>query len=161
MRCRFCSEEMAEGEIRCSVCGFTHMNFTETGGSEVIKNMLSAYRQRKLGNIRVELISYKYRMENGKINDLGEELIAVAQADKLEKGRLSWLDKDFYGIQTERNIDLKIRVTGGEKREQTVTLKLPVCEKLNIGCVLENGLKIRIAAGTPENYVLSDMISLC
>ena len=52
MICMFSNENMADGEIRCPVCGFTHMNFTEEGGSEVIKNMLLSYKQRRRQPLR-------------------------------------------------------------------------------------------------------------
>ncbi len=160
MICMFCNENMADGEIRCPVCGFTHMNFTEEGGSEVIKNMLLSYKQRRLGDVSVEISVFKYVIDNGKISSESSQPLKIADARDLEIDKPVWLDKEFYGTETEREIKLELHLGGSEKKDHTVAMKLPPCQNMKIGCVLESGLRIRLLAGTPEAPVSSEQFQL-
>ncbi len=161
MICMFCKNEMAEGEIKCPVCGFTHMNFTEEGGAEVIKNMVTAYKQRKLGGIFVELVSYNYTVENGVVKDDGESHIKICEASELEMDTVKWSGSSFYGPEKERNISIDIVVGNEQKKKYSLPFHIPAVSELLVGVKLEKGLKARLAAGERDNFVLSEQFDLC
>ena len=161
MICMFCSTEMTDGEIKCPVCGFTHMNFTEEGGAEVIKNMVTAYKQRRLGGVLVELVSHNYTVENGVVKEDGEKYIRLVDASELVMDSVKWSDNSFYGTVSERDISIDIVVGKDEKKKHSLSLHVPAVSELMVGVKLEKGLRARLAAGEKNNFVLSDQFELC
>ena len=160
MICRFCKSEMEDGEIRCGFCGFTHINFTEEDSMGAMDRMLESYKNKKLGGIKIELISYHYTVENGKITENGENIILLADAAELSEDKIKWNDAGFYGPDSEKQIFLTIRTGREEKINHSLEIKIPVSEELKIGVVMVPGLKAKIAAGNPDDYVLSDEFSV-
>ncbi len=162
MRCEFCNAELGSGEIRCAVCGFTHINFTEADDGGIREKMRHTFAAQTLGGINIEVKTHSYTVQNGTMTENEPRYFKIAEAPELVLHEIKWLDTAFYGIGDKRQISLDIRVSGKENdREYTFTLEIPkALEALKVGIRLDDGLKAEIVAGSEEEYVKSEQFSL-
>lgn len=161
MKCKFCGGNVPEGEIRCGVCGFTHVNFTEGDSSAALEKMLSKYKERKLGGISIDLVSHKYIIENGEFKDYHTESVKIAEAVDLVPDEVVWLKKGFYGSDSDKIVVVEICVGSNEKTYYDFSFKVKKTDNLNIGVKMVSGLKARIAVGDENSYVLSEEFDIC
>lgn len=161
MKCRFCGSMIPEGEIRCGVCGFTHVNFTDGDNTDALNKMIQRYKQSKFGGTGIFLVSHKYVIENGAFSDYKTALVKIADAAELEPGEIVWLGKSFFGSDTDKTIVVEICVDKGEKTYYDFSLDIEKADDLSIGVVRTEGLKAKIAVGNNDKYVLSEEFDLC
>lgn len=160
MICRFCKSEMDNGEIRCSVCGFTHINFTEEDSTGALDHMLDTYKNKKLGGVTVDIIGYKYTIENGRVSEEGSNAIKIADASKLVFDEVTWSEKEFYGSESEKDIEVAVQVGRDEKKEYKLSLHITPCESMKAGVIMLDGFKAKVAMGTETEYTVSDEFPL-
>ena len=162
MRCEFCNAEMGNGEIRCAVCGFTHINFTEADDGGIREKMRHTFAAQTLGGINIEVKVHRYTIQNGNMTVNEPKYIKIAEASELVRHEIKWLDTVFYGIEDRREIHLDIRISGKDNdKEYTLTLNVPkALENLKAGILLEDGLKAEIVVGNESEYVQSEQFSL-
>ncbi len=160
MKCKFCGSEVPEGEIRCGICGFTHVNFTDGDNSAALEKMVAKYRESKFKGITINLISHKYTIENGEFKDYTTESIKIADAAELESEKPVWLKKNFLGSETDKTIVVEICVGGKEKTYYNFSFDIKKTDSLSVGVIRSTGLMAKICIGTPEHYILSEEFSL-
>lgn len=161
MKCKFCGSNVPGGEIRCEVCGFTHVNFTDGDSSGALEKMIEKYKKSKLGDISIDLISHRYVIENGEFKDYHTESVKIADAVELVPDKIVWLKKSFYGSESDKTIVVEVCVGKNEKTYYDFSFNIKKTDDLNIGVKMVNGLKARIAVGNEESYVLSEEFDIC
>lgn len=160
MKCEFCNSEMKAGEIICGVCGFTHINFTEADDRGVKAQMKRSFAQQKLGSISLEIKVYDYTIERGNITE-NEVSVKAANASELVLNEIKWLDTEFYGTSDKLTTEIEFCIKKDDDvKSFNLPMELPAAEKLRIGVLLDDGLKVKLAVGDKNNYVLSESMSL-
>ena len=123
MKCKFCGSNVPGGEIRCEVCGFTHVNFTDGDSSGALEKMIEKYKKSKLGDISIDLISHRYVIENGEFKDYHTESVKIADAVELVPDKIVWLKKSFYGSESDKTIVVEVCVGKNEKAHRRAPVR--------------------------------------
>ncbi len=152
---------MSGESVRCGICGFTHVSFTDGEHTEALEKMIAKYRSTRLGGITIELVSHRYTIENGRFSDYASERIPLANASELKMDEIVWLDQTFFGSESDKTIVVEICVGKEKKLYYNFSFDIHAAENLQVGVKMTAGLKARIAVGNAEKYVLSDEFDLC
>lgn len=159
--CICCGNMVDNNETFCKICGLPLLFGKDV--SDDIKNKLADENRRKyLENISINLITYQYEIDKNTVKDSENEEIELVKAIDLNRNNIIWLDKNFDGIDSDRNFILEIIIIHNEVRKK-IDIKFIPKKKIShekIGAILMPGFKFKIAVGERDDYILSDEMSL-
>lgn len=122
MKCLVCEKVYEAAE--CPRCRFPNIQIMGDPKTALasLKPTIDAYRKNFLSSVKVELVAYRWKDQNGQVVLDREDRMLLGTADKLQQGD-TWLKEKFARIADQKNITVTICITiSGEKRE----VRIPV-----------------------------------
>lgn len=146
----------------CSVCGFPNLKGVDDISSDVLQNMVKEYKDKKLGCIRVELLTYDYIIEKGKVVEQSADYVTVCSANELKLQKILWSDMVFEEVPSDRMFKVCIRLVSPDN-ENTVTLDAEPERAIShgrVGFCLDDGFRLLTAVGNDSNKIYLEAVSL-
>jgi len=146
----------------CSVCGFPNLKGVDDISSDVLQNMVSEYTDKKLGCIRVELLTYDYTIEKGKVVEQSADYVPICIANKLKLNQIFWSDIVFEEVPSDRPFNVCIRIVSPDN-ENICTLNAEpekVISHGRIGFCLDDGFKLLTVVGDDREKAYFESVSL-
>lgn len=154
MKCYVCGK-MYEGN-ECPRCQFPAVeipNTTWEQGRQALAATINPYRTTFLNSIKVSMVAYHHRDENGVyVLDREEEILLGTGAEIY--GAERWLDRQFARLGDQPSVSVRLRLAMGERtREEQVELpNLQAPELQKIGVSMDEQFRIQLKLGnTSEN----------
>lgn len=159
MQCKCCMHTVPDGSAVCDICGFPLLaskgvDMTEIG---------ARFRKGRLENCSIAVKFYYYEADDvGNLVEKNSDYVLVSGGLSLKYHEVFWFGEKFDPPEVDREIVLEIRLRIGDKSIdnalRAVLTKALKCSRL--GLYLDDGLTVRFAVGSKEDYVLSDAASL-
>ena len=159
MQCKCCKHQVADGNAICDVCKFPMV----AGAGVNMEGYAQQFRSTLLNGCSISIKVYHYDSNgSGKLVEQKSEYVKIADALVLPYRQVLWFGDEFNPPAVMRDIELNLRVSGqGKSLDITVTAALNKSMKCaRLGLYLDDGFAVRVAVGTPEDYVLSDDFSI-
>ena len=146
--CLVCGKQYETGD--CPRCKFPDVQIPGSREKAIasLKPAIDSYRANFLTTIRVEVLSYHWKDQNGTLALDREERLTLGTASELMQGE-KWLEQPFARIPDAKLLPVRIAIVYGEEtRLLTVTVpNLPEAELQRIGAVLDADCNLRLLLG--------------
>lgn len=123
MKCLVCGKNYEAAE--CPRCRFPDIQIPEVGREQALASLMptiNAYRTNFLKSVRVELASYQWKDQNGKVV-LDQTNWKLFGSGEVLQQKEQWLPEQFARIPDQKTITVTVRIIAGEEtREQNVTV---------------------------------------
>lgn len=122
MKCLVCGKIYEAAE--CPRCYFPDVQIMGNRQEELekLKPTINAYRQQFLNTVKVELMAYRWKDQDGQLVLDRMDRMLLGTADTLQQGE-HWLEEHFARIADQKEISVTVCITAGEeKREMQVVL---------------------------------------
>ena len=144
--CLVCGKKYDGGD--CPRCKFPDVQIPGMGREKAIIHLKPAIEASKtafLENIRVEVISYRWKDQDGTIVLDRQEALALGTGTALTKGEV-WLPGKFARIADETSVPVKLRITAGDEvTEKTVRIpNLNKPELQQLGAKMDQNFNITL-----------------
>ena len=159
MQCKCCMHEVPEGSAVCDICRFPLL---ASGGAD-IDGAAAQYRSERLDGCSVAVKVYYYEPDDKcDLVERKSEYVTLCDALSLPYKEIKWFDGEYNPPEVKRSIELDVRVTRPSGSvDKTLTVKPDGAIKCTgLGLYLDEGLRVRLAAGSRTDSVLSDAVSL-
>lgn len=157
--CLVCGKKYETGD--CPRCKFPDVQIPGMEREKAVvhlKPVIEASRKAFLENIRVEVISYRWKNQDGTIVLDRKDCLALGTGTALAQGEV-WLPGKFARIADEASVPVKLRVTAGdeviEKNIRVPNLHKPELQQL--GAKMDQNFNITLfLRNDSQNRVQSD-----
>ena len=106
---------------------------------------IQAYRKNFLGNVKVELVAYRWKAQDGQVVPDCEEHMLLGTAGDLQKGEI-WLANKFARIADVETISVTVCITvaGTSRKVQVPVPNLHQPELQQLGACLDDDLNLQL-----------------
>lgn len=157
MKCYVCGK-IYEDKV-CPRCKFPAVqipNTTWEEGRQALASTIEPARAAFLNTIRISMIAYHHRDENGVyVLDREEEILLGSGPELL--GKELWLDREFARMGEQKTVSIRLRIAIGEKkREEQIELpnpQAPELQKIGIAMDEQFFLRLKLTNASSETTV--------
>ena len=159
--CPVCHTKYESGD--CPVCKFPDIAFPgdPEEGLRLMKPQIDAYREVFLLKLKIGVVSYYWKDQNGSLVLDREQITPLGTAKQLSEGPV-WLSQSFARLPDAKQLEVQLSVElDGETKKLTVNLpKLLEPELQQIGAELDNEFCIRVMLRNRTSNSASERIHL-
>ncbi len=167
MKCYACGSDRVTNTMgKCPDCGCTllhNMGMSQEDFEAKQKTIGKNYRDKKLGGMKIGLVTYSHEMKNGKLVQSGTGFLEITdQVEILDVGEAIWNDQKFARIDGGEELNITVVVDGPEGRhEEKIEMTAPATKSFwQAGIVMEPGFQARLLVGDATKSAKSDKFRL-
>ena len=161
MICECCKNEIKMGKTTCSRCGMPIL--TSAGISDAIKKEeIRKIKESYLSDIHLYIRTYLYEIRSGSVVETGTERLPLCKALQLQEEQILWSDTSFESVDSDRDFSIALTISRkGQSEDITVPFHPDkVMSHGRVGVMPAPGFCFRMVIGSPEQYAVSEVISL-
>lgn len=160
--CLVCGKKYETGD--CPRCQFPDVQIPGSREKAIqnLKPAIDSYRANFLSTVRMEILSYRWKDENGVLVMDREERIPLGTVSELSQG-IKWLDQRFARIPDTKQLPVRLAIVcGGETRILSVSVpNLQASELQQIGAVVDENCNLKLLLrSTTQSPTQSDPVAL-
>lgn len=145
MKCLVCGKEYEAAE--CPTCRFPNVQIMGDREQVMVnlKPTIDAYRTRFLQSVKVQILAYRWKDQNGTVVQDRVDTLTLGRGDVLLQEE-TWIPEKFARIAEKEEIPVTLRITAGEETRELVVAvpNLQKPELQQLGASIDNMCNLRL-----------------